>query len=106
MMNESNRVRKSAKGTAAFSIALAMTAVGVASAADLTVSAGSPKVMTAAESATYYNSVAVNDDLTIDGANGACLTNSSSIAIGASATHPVTIVVTNGAKWVVKTRQT
>ena len=98
--NEPNRVRKSAKGTAAFSIALAMTTVGVANAADLTVSAGSPKVLSAAESAIYYDQVIVNDDLTIDGADGAGLTNSSSIAIGASATHPVTIVVTNGASWV------
>ena len=65
--NEPNRVRKSAKGTAAFSIALAMTAVGVANAADLTVSAGSPKVLSAAESAIYYDQVIVNDDLTIDG---------------------------------------
>ena len=103
---KSNRARKSTAGTAALVVAAVALSSGVANAVDLTVAAGSPKVLSAAESATYYNSVAVNDDLTIDGENGAGLTNSTSIAIGASATHPVTVVVTNGAKWVVKTRQT
>ena len=104
--HKSDRARRSAAGAAALVVAAVVSASGVASAADLTVAAGSPKVLSAAESSVYYNSVAVNDDLTIDGANGAGLTNSSSIAIGASATHPVTVVVTNGAKWVVAKNQT
>ena len=97
---DANSIRKSlAKATALVAAAVA-SASCVVNAADLTVEAGSPKILSAAESANYYEKVIVDDDLTIDGENGASLTNSTSIAIGASATHPVTIVVTNGAKWV------
>ena len=102
---DANSIRKSlAKATALVAAAVA-SASCVVNAADLTVEAGSPKVLSAEESAIYYDQVIVNDDLTIDGEKVAGLTNSSSIAIGALATHPVTVVVTNGAKWLVKARQ-
>ena len=78
-------------------------------AVDFNVEVDSPKIMSADESAVYYDKVYVGDDLTIDGADRG-LTNSNSIVIGqsatgASATHPVTITVTNGAKWVVRSDQ-
>ena len=76
-----------------------------ASAADFTVAAGSPRTMTAAESSIAYGAVTVDDDLTLNG-SAIGLTNLSSIVIGENATHPVTIVVTNGAKWIVKPDQT
>ena len=75
-------------------------------AADFTVSAGSPVTLSAAQAAECYDKVYVNDDLTIDGAICVGLTNLSSITIGASATHPVTVVITNGAKWVTRAAQT
>lgn len=84
-------------------MAIAVLTIGVSYAVDFTVS--TPTTMSAAQSAIYYDNVYVNADLTIDGADRG-LTNSSSIAIGANATQPVTVVVTNGAKWVVKSRQT
>ena len=76
-----------------------------ASAADFTVAAGSPRTMPAAESSIAYGAVTVDDDLTLNG-SAIGLTNLSSIVIGENATHPVTIVVTNGAKWIVKPDQT
>ena len=79
---------------------VAMPIAVISNAADFTVGAGSPKVMSAAESAIYYRTVSVNDDLTLDGMNCG-LTNSSTITIGEYATVPVTIAITNGAKWVV-----
>ena len=69
-------------------------------ATEFTVSAGSPTTLTAEQAATIYDSVYVNDDFTIDGARCTGLTNISSITIGASATEPVTVVITNGAKWI------
>ena len=75
-------------------------------AADFTVSAGSPVTLSAEQATEIYDNVYVNDDLTIDGAICAGLTNLSSITIGASATHPVAVVITNGAKWIVKMNQT
>ena len=86
-----------------FSMAATMFAIGVSSASDFVVS--EPTVMTAEQSAIYYEKVKVNADLTIDGADRG-LTNSSSIVIGEDATSPVSIVVTNGAKWVVSPWQT
>ena len=69
-------------------------------AADFTVPAGSPTTLTAEQAATIYDKVYVNDDLTIDGAYCTGLTNLSSITLGTSATKPVTVVITNGAKWI------
>ena len=74
----------------------------VSRAADFTVSAGFPVTLSAEQATEIYDKVYVNDDFTIDGTICAGLTNQSSIAIGASATHPVTVVITNGAKWVTK----
>ncbi len=89
-------------GSAAFSLALAMLCAGVLQAADFTVS--TPTAMSADQSAIYYDNVYVNADLTIDGTDRG-LTNGSSIVIGGGASAPVTVVVTNGAKWVVKERK-
>lgn len=75
----------------------------ILSAQNLTIS--EPTTLSAAESAIVYENVTVNADLTIDGTNRG-LTNTSSIVIGASASEPVTVVVTNGAKWVVAKNQT
>ena len=88
-----------------FCAVAAVIGIGTARADDFAVEAGQPKTMSAAESAIYYNSVHINDDLTIDGVDRG-LTNSASIVIGASATHPVAVTVTNGARWVVKSAQT
>ena len=74
-------------------------------ATDFTVLAGSPTNLTAELAATIYEKVNVNDDLTIDGTYCTGLTNLSAITIGANATEPVTVVVTNGAKWITKAAQ-
>ena len=71
-----------------------------------TVPAGSPTNLTASLAATIYDKVNVDDDLTIDGTYCTGLTNSSSVIIGKNATEPVTVVVTNGAKWVLPENQT
>ena len=75
----------------------------ILSAQNLTIS--EPTTLSAAESAIVYENVTVNADLTIDGTDRG-LTNTSSIVIGESASEPVTVVVTNGAKWVVAKNQT
>ena len=88
-------------------VLIAAIAAGLAfgaNAVDLTVAAGSPKTMTAADSAVLYGAVTVNDDLTLDGA-GIAITNTSAITIGAAATRPVTVTITNGAQWVTKSSQ-
>ena len=82
---------------------LALIGAGILHAADFTVS--TPTTMTAEQSAIYYDNVYVNADLTIDGADRG-LTNGTAAVIGANAAAPVTIVVTNGAKWVVNERKT
>ena len=86
-----------------FCMAMALFAVGVSYAVDFTVS--TPTTMSEEQSAIYYETVYVNADLTIDG-NDRGLTNSSSIVIGGSASAPVTVVITNGAKWVVREGRT
>ena len=86
-----------------FCMAMALFAVGVSYAVDFTVS--TPTTMSEEQSAIYYETVYVNADLTIDG-NDRGLTNSSSIVIGGSASAPVTVVITNGAKWVVRQART
>jgi hypothetical protein len=87
-------------------MAACAAAVGVSRAADFTVSAGSPTTLSAAEAAIAYDKVYVNDDLTIDGTICDGLTNLNATTIGASATKPVTVVVTNGAQWVSRSDQT
>ena len=82
-------------------LAVGIAVAASAPAADFTVPAGSPTTLTASQAATIYDKVNVDDDLTIDGTYCTGLTNSSSVIIGANATEPVTVVVTNGAKWVV-----
>ena len=86
-------------------VLLAAFCACTASAANFTVAAGSPKTMMAAESPIVYDAVTVDDDLTLNG-SAIGLTNLSSIVIGENATHPVVVVVTNGAKWVVAPNQT
>lgn len=87
-------------------LAVGIVASFSATAADFTVPAGSPTTLTASQAATIYDNVNVNDDLTIDGAYCTGLTNISSVIIGANATEPVTVVVTNGAKWVLPENKT
>lgn len=82
---------------------LAALSAGLSRAADFTVS--EPTVLSAEQSAAIYDKVYVNADLTIDGADRG-LTNKDSIVIGGSATAPVTVTITNGASWYVKTRKT
>ncbi len=90
------------RGAAFASICAAALAAGVSHAADFTVS--EPKTLSADESAAIYDNVYVNADLMIDGADRG-LTNKQSIVIGGSAAAPVTVTITNGASWYVKTRQ-
>ena len=87
-------------------MAVCAAVVCASQAADFTVSAGSSVTLSAAQAAECWDKVYVNDDLTIDGTICDGLTNLSSITIGASATHPVAVVITNGAKWIVKMNQT
>ena len=64
-------------------VLIAAIAAGVAfgaNAADLTVAAGSPKTMTAADSAVLYGAVTVNDDLTLNG-TGIAITNTSALSM-------------------------
>ncbi len=84
-------------------IGAAALAAGVSRAADFTVS--EPTTLSAEQSQVIYDNVYVNADLTIDGADRG-LTNKQSITIGGSATAPVTVTITNGASWYVKTRKT
>ena len=80
-----------------------MLAVGGSYAADFTVN--QPTTLSAAESVVVYDNVYVNADLTIDGADRG-LTNKQSIVIGGSSAAPVTVTITNGARWYVATRKT
>ena len=86
-----------------FCMLLAAFAVGVSHAADFTVS--NPTILNAEQSAIVYDNVYLDADLTIDGADRG-LTNKNSIVIGGSAAAPVTVTITNGASWYVKTRKT
>ena len=86
-------------------LAVGIAAAVSAMATDFTVTAGSPTNITADVAAIAYGNVYVNDDLTIDGTYCAGLANISSTIIGASATKPVTVVVTNGARWITKAAQ-
>ena len=99
------KTNKSIDGIACI-LAVAAIASASALAEDFTVPAGSPTTLTASQAATIYDNVNVNDDLTIDGTYCTGLTNSSSVIIGANATEPVTVVVTNGAKWVLPDNKT
>lgn len=83
-------------------MAVCAVVVGASQAADFTVSAGSPVTLSAVQAAEWYGNVYVNDDFTIDGTICVALTNREDITIGANATHPVTVVVTNGARWIVQ----
>ena len=74
-------------------------------AAEFTIPAGVPTTLTAGDAAEIYTLVNVNDDLTIDGTYCTGLTNTSTVTIGASATEPVTVTVTNGAKWTISENQ-
>ena len=87
-------------------LAVGIVASFSATAEDFTVPAGSPTTLTASQAATIYDNVNVNDDLTIDGTYCTGLTNRSSVIIGANATEPVTVVVANGAKWVLPDSET
>ena len=87
-------------------MAVCAVAARASQAADFTVSAGYPVTLSPGQAAQCYDKVHVNDDFTIDGAICAGLTNLSSVTIGASAAHPVTVVVTNGARWIVQKFQT
>ena len=99
------KTNKSIDGIACI-LAVAAIASASALAEDFTVPAGSPTTLTASQAATIYDKVNVDDDLTIDGTYCTGLTNSSSVIIGANATEPVTVVVTNGAKWVLSENNT
>lgn len=99
------KTNKSIDGIACI-LAAAAIASHSALAEDFTVLAGSPTTLTASQAATIYDSVNVNDDLTIDGAQCAGLTNTVAVTIGAAAAKPVTVTVKNGAKWVLPDSKT
>ena len=99
------KTNKSIDGIACI-LAVAAIASASALAEDFTVPAGSPTTLTASQAATIYDNVNVNDDLTIDGAQCAGLTNTASVTIGAGAATPVTVTVKNGAKWVLPDNKT
>ena len=61
---------------------------------------GDGYAFTAEDSARYYKFLHLNDDLLLDGAVCAGSTNWHTANIGTSASHPVTVTVTNGARMV------